>query len=151
MLMADDGHLPVMGLSQPWDTPCHPLWTTTGTDVGTTSSDHVDGCGDVALRALIPEDDLHGHIEYKLRLPAQPSVDRMARLTSQLKWRLLEGGGVIVGVIDVETSPLMPCDDCRKPYTSSEYAIMDCCSESRTQRCPHPSRHCRQWQPISAH
>lgn len=42
--------------------------------------------------SLIPEEDLSGHIEYKLRLPAAPSADRLARLTSQLKWRLLEGG-----------------------------------------------------------
>lgn len=50
------------------------------------------------LRCLIPEEDLSGHIEYKLRLPAHPSTDRLARLTSQLKWRLLEGGGVSLGL-----------------------------------------------------
>lgn len=67
-------------------------------DPGTLTSSHApptSGNGQHhVLRCLIPEEDLSGHIEYKLRLPAHPSVDRLARLTSQLKWRLLEGGGV---------------------------------------------------------
>lgn len=52
-------------------------------------------------RCLIPEEDLSGHIEYKLRLPSSPTPERLARLTSQLKWRLLEGGGEAIYEIGV--------------------------------------------------
>ncbi|KAJ4474431.1 hypothetical protein J3R30DRAFT_678093 [Lentinula aciculospora] len=41
--------------------------------------------------SLPPEDD-YGSIEYKLRL-LHPSPARFTRLVTQLKWRLLEGGG----------------------------------------------------------
>ncbi|KAJ9110114.1 hypothetical protein QFC19_001785 [Naganishia cerealis] len=51
---------------------------------------------------LIAERDKIGHIEYKLRLlPSGP--ERFERLTTQLKWRLQEGGGQAVyeiGVLD---------------------------------------------------
>ena len=38
-----------------------------------------------------PEDD-EGHIEYKQHL-IEPSQERMDRLTSQMKYRIAEGGG----------------------------------------------------------
>lgn len=40
---------------------------------------------------LVPESD-EGNVEYKLQL-LHPSSSRFARLVTQLKWRLLEGGG----------------------------------------------------------
>jgi hypothetical protein len=40
---------------------------------------------------LVPESD-DGNVEYKLQL-LNPSPGRFARLVTQLKWRLLEGGG----------------------------------------------------------
>ncbi|KAJ3565312.1 hypothetical protein NP233_g7708 [Leucocoprinus birnbaumii] len=43
------------------------------------------------LPRLVPENDL-GNVEYKLQL-LNPSPARFARLVTQLKWRLLEGGG----------------------------------------------------------
>ncbi|KAF8634049.1 hypothetical protein AX17_004313 [Amanita inopinata Kibby_2008] len=43
------------------------------------------------LPRLVPEAD-DGNVEYKLQL-LSPSPSRFARLATQLKWRLLEGGG----------------------------------------------------------
>ncbi|KAG5650184.1 hypothetical protein H0H81_000399, partial [Sphagnurus paluster] len=43
------------------------------------------------LPSLVPEAD-DGNVEYKLQL-LSPSPARFARLVTQLKWRLLEGGG----------------------------------------------------------
>lgn len=43
------------------------------------------------LPRLVPEND-SGNVEYKLQL-LNPSPARFARLVTQLKWRLLEGGG----------------------------------------------------------
>ena len=44
-----------------------------------------------AIPRLIPESD-DGNVEYKLQL-LDPSPTRFVRLVTQLKWRLLEGGG----------------------------------------------------------
>ncbi|KAJ6630176.1 hypothetical protein B0H10DRAFT_1985299 [Mycena sp. CBHHK59/15] len=44
-----------------------------------------------ALPKLVPEAD-DGNVEYKLQL-LSPSPARFARLVTQMKWRLLEGGG----------------------------------------------------------
>ncbi|KAH9821031.1 hypothetical protein DFH28DRAFT_923474 [Melampsora americana] len=49
-----------------------------------------------------PEVDSNGHIEYKLKI-ISPSARRLEKLTTQLKWRLLEGGGIAlyeIGVLD---------------------------------------------------
>ncbi|KAG5642941.1 hypothetical protein DXG03_001859 [Asterophora parasitica] len=43
------------------------------------------------IPCLVPEAD-EGNVEYKLQL-LSPSPSRFARLVTQLKWRLLEGGG----------------------------------------------------------
>ncbi|KAM0748232.1 hypothetical protein T439DRAFT_76723 [Meredithblackwellia eburnea MCA 4105] len=51
---------------------------------------------------LDPEVDKSGHIEYKLRLNT-PTPIRLAKLQTQLKWRLVEGGGMALyelGVLD---------------------------------------------------
>ncbi|TEB27922.1 hypothetical protein FA13DRAFT_1736099 [Coprinellus micaceus] len=45
----------------------------------------------ITLPRLVPESD-DGNVEYKLQL-LNPSPARFARLVTQLKWRLLEGGG----------------------------------------------------------
>ncbi|KAF4607540.1 GTP binding protein 2 [Pleurotus pulmonarius] len=45
----------------------------------------------IVLPKLVPEND-DGNVEYKLQL-INPSPARFARLVTQLKWRLLEGGG----------------------------------------------------------
>lgn len=49
-----------------------------------------------------PEVDSNGHIEYKLKI-LSPNPARFEKLTTQLKWRLLEGGGIAlyeIGVLD---------------------------------------------------
>ncbi|KZT54240.1 hypothetical protein CALCODRAFT_18507 [Calocera cornea HHB12733] len=51
---------------------------------------------------LVPEVE-EGNIEYKLKLIA-PTPDRFARLVTQLKWRLLEGGGQAIYEIGVADS-----------------------------------------------
>lgn len=51
---------------------------------------------------IAPEVDAKGNLEYKLKI-LPPSRERFDRLVTQLKWRLLEGGGVAVyeiGVLD---------------------------------------------------
>ena len=45
----------------------------------------------VDIPRLVPEAD-DGNVEYKLQL-LNPSPARFARLVTQMKWRLLEGGG----------------------------------------------------------
>ncbi|KAK0544711.1 hypothetical protein OC846_005240 [Tilletia horrida] len=55
-----------------------------------------------SLAPLNPEQDTIGNIEYKLKL-LPPTRDRFNRLVTQLKWRLLQGGGMAiyeVGVLD---------------------------------------------------
>uniref|UniRef100_V5EST3 Uncharacterized protein n=2 Tax=Kalmanozyma brasiliensis (strain GHG001) TaxID=1365824 RepID=V5EST3_KALBG len=51
---------------------------------------------------IAPEVDQKGNLEYKLKI-LPPSRERFDRLVTQLKWRLLEGGGTAVyeiGVLD---------------------------------------------------
>lgn len=51
---------------------------------------------------IAPEVDQKGNLEYKLKI-LPPSRERFNRLVTQLKWRLLEGGGLAVyeiGVLD---------------------------------------------------
>lgn len=51
---------------------------------------------------IAPEVDTKGNLEYKLKI-LPPSRERFDRLVTQLKWRLLEGGGLAVyeiGVLD---------------------------------------------------
>ncbi|TKY88104.1 hypothetical protein EX895_002814 [Sporisorium graminicola] len=51
---------------------------------------------------IAPEVDQKGNLEYKLKI-LPPSRERFDRLVTQLKWRLLEGGGLAVyeiGVLD---------------------------------------------------
>ncbi|KAL9937370.1 hypothetical protein V8E36_003779 [Tilletia maclaganii] len=55
-----------------------------------------------SLAPLQPEHDTVGNIEYKLKL-LPPTRDRFNRLVTQLKWRLLQGGGMAIyeiGVLD---------------------------------------------------
>ncbi|KAL8278336.1 hypothetical protein RQP46_009228 [Phenoliferia psychrophenolica] len=62
------------------------------------------------LGALDPEVDKSGHIEYKLKLP-NPTPLRLAKLTTQLKWRIVEGGGTALyelGVLDDGTLVGLP-------------------------------------------
>ncbi|GJN88637.1 hypothetical protein Rhopal_001603-T1 [Rhodotorula paludigena] len=52
---------------------------------------------------LQPEVDHKGHIEYKLKLLTPTSLHRLEKLRTQLKWRLVEGGGTAVyelGILD---------------------------------------------------
>ncbi|EPQ27360.1 uncharacterized protein PFL1_06894 [Pseudozyma flocculosa PF-1] len=51
---------------------------------------------------IVPEVDRRGNLEYKLKI-LPPTRERFDRLVTQLKWRLLEGGGLAVyeiGVLD---------------------------------------------------
>ncbi|GAA6057458.1 hypothetical protein JCM3770_000772 [Rhodotorula araucariae] len=57
----------------------------------------------VGMETLDPEVDHQGHIEYKLKLLTPTSLHRLEKLRTQLKWRLVEGGGLAVyelGVLD---------------------------------------------------
>ncbi|BGP37849.1 hypothetical protein JCM10449v2_001771 [Rhodotorula kratochvilovae] len=58
---------------------------------------------EVGMETLEPEVDHQGHIEYKLKLLTPTSLHRLEKLRTQLKWRLVEGGGLAVyelGVLD---------------------------------------------------
>ncbi|GAA6004591.1 hypothetical protein JCM10207_000948 [Rhodosporidiobolus poonsookiae] len=58
---------------------------------------------DGQLAGLQPEVDHKGHIEYKLKLPRPTTLHRLEKLRTQLKWRLIEGGGTAfyeLGVLD---------------------------------------------------
>ncbi|SGY72688.1 BQ5605_C005g03197 [Microbotryum silenes-dioicae] len=58
------------------------------------------------VRTIGPESDKTGHIEYKFVLKTPTTPHRLARLVTQLKWRLIEGGGCAVyelGVLDAGT------------------------------------------------
>ncbi|KAF5366160.1 hypothetical protein D9758_005775 [Tetrapyrgos nigripes] len=57
------------------------------------------------LPRLPPESDL-GNVEYKLQL-LSPSTSRFTRLVTQLKWRLLEGGGQAYYELGVSDSGLL--------------------------------------------
>ncbi|THU93295.1 hypothetical protein K435DRAFT_779897 [Dendrothele bispora CBS 962.96] len=57
------------------------------------------------LPRLPPESDL-GNVEYKLQL-LSPSPSRFTRLVTQLKWRLLEGGGQAYYELGVSDSGLL--------------------------------------------
>ncbi|GAA5899023.1 hypothetical protein JCM5296_006988 [Sporobolomyces johnsonii] len=55
------------------------------------------------LEGLQPEVDHQGHIEYKLKLLTPTSLRRLEKLRTQLKWRLVEGGGQAIyelGLLD---------------------------------------------------
>ncbi|GAA6061837.1 hypothetical protein JCM10212_000754 [Sporobolomyces blumeae] len=55
------------------------------------------------VQRLMPEVDEQGHIEYKLKLLRPTSLHRLERLITQLRWRLVQGGGRAVyelGVLD---------------------------------------------------
>ncbi|KAK4053857.1 hypothetical protein OIV83_001513 [Microbotryomycetes sp. JL201] len=61
-------------------------------------ADDLNGIG-----MIDPEVDAAGHIEYKLKLPTPNTPYRLAKLITQLKWRLVEGGGSALyelGVMD---------------------------------------------------
>ncbi|KAM0792368.1 hypothetical protein ACM66B_005048 [Microbotryomycetes sp. NB124-2] len=53
--------------------------------------DLADDLGGIGM--IDPEVDKTGHIEYKLKLPTPNTPYRLAKLITQLKWRLIEGGG----------------------------------------------------------
>ncbi|POY74318.1 hypothetical protein BMF94_2512 [Rhodotorula taiwanensis] len=52
---------------------------------------------------LEPEVDHQGNIEYKLKIAMPTSIHRLEKLRTQLKWRLVEGGGTAIyelGLLD---------------------------------------------------
>ncbi|GAA5868922.1 hypothetical protein JCM3774_006791 [Rhodotorula dairenensis] len=58
---------------------------------------------DAGAANLQPEVDHQGNIEYKLKIAMPTSIHRLEKLRTQLKWRLVEGGGTAVyelGVLD---------------------------------------------------
>jgi len=57
------------------------------------------------LPKLVPEVE-YGNVEYKLRL-LNPSQERFTRLVTQMKWRLLEGGGQAYYELGVADSGLL--------------------------------------------
>lgn len=57
-----------------------------------------------AIPKLVPEAD-DGNVEYKLQL-LSPSPARFARLVTQMKWRLLEGGGQAYYELGMQLPPL---------------------------------------------
>ena len=52
---------------------------------------------------LSPECDGSGNVEYKLKL-VKPSASRLEHLTTQMKWRLAEGGGEAIYELGVDDS-----------------------------------------------
>ncbi|KAK0496939.1 hypothetical protein EDD18DRAFT_182119 [Armillaria luteobubalina] len=74
-----------------------------------------------AIPKLVPEAD-DGNVEYKLQL-LSPSPARFARLVTQLKWRLLEGGGQAyyeLGVADSGTLVGLPRVDLEQTLETLE-------------------------------
>merc|ERR1711974_216178 len=62
---------------------------------------------DAGVLRLCPETDELGQIEYKLRLPSEPNRERLCKLVTQLKFRLINGGGEAIyelGVLDDGTA-----------------------------------------------
>lgn len=73
------------------------------------------------LPRLVPESD-DGNVEYKLQL-LNPSPARFARLVTQLKWRLLEGGGQAyyeLGVADSGDLVGLPREDLEQTLETLE-------------------------------
>ena len=83
----------------PWESlisnPCEPPKRSKSTISADTHSTFISSQrlspSPLLLPRLVPENDT-GNVEYKLQL-LDPSPARFARLVTQLKWRLLEGGG----------------------------------------------------------
>ncbi|TFK24554.1 hypothetical protein FA15DRAFT_669413 [Coprinopsis marcescibilis] len=74
-----------------------------------------------AIPRLVPESD-DGNVEYKLQL-LDPSPGRFARLVTQLKWRLLEGGGQAyyeLGVADGGDLVGLPREDLERSLETLE-------------------------------
>ncbi|GAA5989334.1 hypothetical protein JCM10908_001263 [Rhodotorula pacifica] len=58
---------------------------------------------EASAAGLQPEIDHQGNIEYKLKIAMPTSIHRLEKLRTQLKWRLVEGGGTAVyelGLLD---------------------------------------------------
>jgi len=78
----------------PWDfliSPSHSRRPSPLSRSPNNSAANLDGLTIDSIPRLVPEND-EGNVEYKLQL-LNPSPARFARLVTQLKWRLLEGGG----------------------------------------------------------
>ncbi|KAF5391169.1 hypothetical protein D9757_002999 [Collybiopsis confluens] len=118
MFGEDDSESP--RVPSPWDnisTPSHatpspspsPLGTpASGTPASVSSTLHLPltpGTPAPLLPRLPPESD-SGNIEYKLQL-LHPTTSRFTRLVTQLKWRLLEGGGQAFYELGVADSGLL--------------------------------------------
>ncbi|KAL0959097.1 hypothetical protein HGRIS_014395 [Hohenbuehelia grisea] len=87
-----------------------------GTSVTTSSS-----LAPMGVPKLVPEME-EGNIEYKLQL-LNPSPARFARLVTQLKWRLLEGGGQAyyeLGVADSGDLVGLPREDLERTLETLE-------------------------------
>lgn len=80
----------------------HPLASTT---ISLSSSLRLKRC-DLSLHSVRTLTQLQGNVEYKLKL-LNPSPERFARLVTQLKWRLLEGGGQAYYELGVADSGLL--------------------------------------------
>jgi len=78
-------------ISNPWDPPKRSKDTISPDTHSTSISPQRLSPSPLLLPRLVPENDT-GNVEYKLQL-LNPSPARFARLVTQLKWRLLEGGG----------------------------------------------------------
>jgi len=69
---------------------------------------------------LVPESDTTGHIEYKLKLQTSSPM-RLAKLATQLKFRLVEGGGTALyelGVLDDGTLCGLPLADMKQTIST---------------------------------
>lgn len=92
--------------------PCKRQWVQTASPLTGVGRDRVVATrarssyiavnGSPSFGPIAPEVDQKGNLEYKLKI-LPPSRERFDRLVTQLKWRLLEGGGLAVyeiGVLD---------------------------------------------------
>jgi len=98
------------------------MLSSTRTDIGTDVDDTVQDTSDPAVtktsssttdspsepvlekaEMMSPENDTSGNVEYKLKL-VDPTPDRIEHLTTQMKWRLGQGGGEMFYEIGVDDS-----------------------------------------------
>ncbi|GAA5875542.1 hypothetical protein JCM16303_000663 [Sporobolomyces ruberrimus] len=73
--------------------------------------------------SLSPEIDSFGNIEYKYKLSFPTSLHRLERLRTQLKWRLVQGGGKAVyelGVLDLGELCGLELDEMRESLRTLE-------------------------------
>jgi len=76
---------------------------TSDSDIPKTTKDPSSESALEKAEQMSPENDTSGNVEYKLKL-VDPTPDRIEHLTTQMKWRLGQGGGEMFYEIGVDDS-----------------------------------------------